>query len=242
MESFCITAILVSRTDFGESDRIVGLLTPERGKITAFARGARKSRRRFAGVLEPCSLIQATVCTSRGSMLTLEDAALLDGFDALRRDLAAISRAAYACELAKNLCAENASSREIFELLLAFLRGQADAEDLMCFELGVLGAAGFRPGLNRCAVCGAQDTDGLRFAPELGGRLCPRCARTRGARISPETLGILAAFQAGHPEAGRDAPSWIRSEARKTLTGYVVHHMGHRLKSYDFMQCIGLEA
>lgn len=241
MERFCTTGILVSRTDYGEADRIVGLLTRDRGRITAFARGARKSRRRFAGVLEPCSLLQATVCTSRGTMLTLEDAALLDGFDALRRDLAAISRAAYACELARDLCTENSSSREIFEILLAFLSGKAGAEELMCFELGVLAAAGFRPGLNRCAVCGTQDTAGLRFDPGLGGRLCPRCARARGALISPETLGILAELQAGRTEAGKNAPSWIRSEARKTLTGYVVHHMGHRLKSYDFMRCIGLE-
>lgn len=242
MERFCCTALLLSRIDFGESDRILTLLTEERGKLSAFARGARKSRRRFAGVLEPFSLIQVSLRSSRGALYQLDEASLLDGFDALRRDLGAMSRAAYACELTRELCRESAAAGEFFSLLRAFLCGSADPVELMRFELGALSLSGLRPSLDYCVMCGTSDGIGVRFDPEHGGRLCERCARSHGVRISKETLGVLAALQTGGAEQGLSAPAWVRAEARAALTGFVVHHMGHRLKSYDFMRQIGLEA
>ena len=242
MEQFRCTALLLSRIDFGESDRILTLLTDERGKLSAFARGARKSRRRFAGVLEPFSLIDVSLKTSHGALHQLEEASLIDGFDGLRRDLGAMSRAAYACELTRELCRENAAAAEFFTLLGAFLAGSADAVELMRFELGALCLSGLRPGLDRCALCGASDGVESRFVPEHGGRLCPRCARSQGRRISNESLGVLAALQRGASEESIAAPAWARAEARAALTGFVVHHMGHPLKSYEFMREIGLEA
>lgn len=241
MERFCCTALLLSRIDFGESDRILTLLTEEKGKLSAFARGARKSRRRFMGVLEPFSLVQVTLRESRGTMHRLDEASLIDGFDTLRHDLGAMSRAAYACELTRELCRENAASCEFFSLLRAFLEGSADPVELMRFELGALSLSGLRPHLDRCVSCGTSDGIESRFDPEHGGRLCARCARSQGIRISNATLGILTALQTGF--AGSvEMPDWVRAEARVALTGFVVHHMGHRLKSYDFMREIGLDA
>lgn len=242
MDSFCTKAILLSRIDFGEADRIVTFLTEDRGRLSAFAKGARRSKRRFAGVLEPGALVQASLKPSRGTLFTLDDAALLDGHGNLRSDLGAMARAAYACELAKELCRENVPGHDLFDLLQAFLCGEAGTDDLMCFELGALGASGVRPGLDRCVVCGADDGVELRFDPGLGGRLCPRCARMHGSRISRETLGVLSALQCGATDAVQNAPAWTRAEAREVLTTYVVHHTGRRLKSYEFMRQIGLEA
>ncbi|MBR2980116.1 MAG: DNA repair protein RecO [Myxococcaceae bacterium] len=242
MERFCCTAILLSRVDFGESDRILTLLTEEKGKLSAFARGARKSRRRFAGVLEPFSLIQVSLRSSRGALHQLDEAALIDGFDGLRRDLGAMARAAYACELTREICRESAASAEFFSLLRAFLGGRADSVELMRFELGALSLSGLRPSLDCCVVCGASGGGEVRFDPEHGGRLCERCARSRGTRIAGESLGVLAALQMGAPEEEVVAPAWVRAEARAALTGFVVHHMGHQLKSYDFMRQIGLDA
>ena len=49
METFDTPAVIVRAVDYGEADRVVTLLTRARGKVSAIARGARKSRRRFAG-------------------------------------------------------------------------------------------------------------------------------------------------------------------------------------------------
>ncbi|HSM92508.1 MAG TPA: DNA repair protein RecO, partial [Anaeromyxobacteraceae bacterium] len=54
-----VEGIVLRVVDYGESDRIVTLLTRERGKVGAYARGARASRRRFPGLLEPFTLLSA---------------------------------------------------------------------------------------------------------------------------------------------------------------------------------------
>ena len=52
-ESLYVTGIVLKQTPFGEYDRIVSLLTREKGKITAFARGARKPGNRLAAATNP---------------------------------------------------------------------------------------------------------------------------------------------------------------------------------------------
>ena len=66
MERFWERALVLSHLDYGDADRLVTLFTAARGKLTAFAAGARKSRRRFAGALEPFTLIQAKLVERRG--------------------------------------------------------------------------------------------------------------------------------------------------------------------------------
>ncbi|HVI73863.1 MAG TPA: DNA repair protein RecO, partial [Anaeromyxobacteraceae bacterium] len=57
-DSLKLTGVVLRTVDYGESDRVVSLLTAERGKVSAFARKARVSRRRFGGALEPFTLLQ----------------------------------------------------------------------------------------------------------------------------------------------------------------------------------------
>ena len=62
-----LRAIVLRTVDYGESDRVVTLLTAERGKLAAFARGARASRRRFGGALEPFTLLAVEARERRGA-------------------------------------------------------------------------------------------------------------------------------------------------------------------------------
>ena len=54
-------ALLLRRVDYAESDLVLSLFTVELGRISALARGARKSRRRFGGVLEPMHTLEVTL-------------------------------------------------------------------------------------------------------------------------------------------------------------------------------------
>src|SRR5262249_37282659 len=59
MERWEDEALVLGTLDYGDADRMVTLLTRSGGKLTAFAAGARKSRRRFAGALEPGTVLRA---------------------------------------------------------------------------------------------------------------------------------------------------------------------------------------
>lgn len=66
-ESLYVTGIVLKQTPFGEYDRIVSLLTREKGKITAFARGARKPGNRLAAATNPFAF--GTFASMRGEHL-----------------------------------------------------------------------------------------------------------------------------------------------------------------------------
>ena len=66
-------------------------LTRERGKLSAFARGARASRRRFAGVLEPFHLLSAEIAERGGDLWSLESASVEEAFGEVRGDLLRIA-------------------------------------------------------------------------------------------------------------------------------------------------------
>ncbi len=117
-----LTAIVLRTVDYGESDRVVTLLSRERGKVSAFARGARASRKRFGGALEPFTLLTAEVRVRGGSeLLGLDSTHVLRGHGGIRGDLARIACAAYAAELARELVRDHEPHEELFELLVGYL-------------------------------------------------------------------------------------------------------------------------
>ncbi|MGD2024091.1 MAG: recombination protein O N-terminal domain-containing protein, partial [Desulfobacterales bacterium] len=65
MSVFSTPAILLRRLDYGDFDLILTFLSLQRGKISLIAKSAKKSKKRFAGVLELFSLIDIVVSTGK---------------------------------------------------------------------------------------------------------------------------------------------------------------------------------
>ncbi len=242
-----LRAVVLRSVDYGESDRVVALLTRERGKVSAFARGARASRRRFGGALEPFTLLAAEARERPGSeMLGLEDVSVERGFGGIRGDLARIACASYAAELARELVRDHEPHEDLFDLLVEYLGaldvGSARPGALRAFELGALRATGFMPRLDACARCGGPlgAAGLLRFDPAAGGALCAACApssATGWTPLSPRTVEVLLRLQSGGLAAGEAeqlAPPAGR-EARDALSRFVEHLLGKRLASRKFL-------
>lgn len=244
-----VEGIVLRVVDYGESDRIVTLLTRERGKVGAFARGARASRRRFPGLLEPFTLLAAELTDRRGDLLGLESASALRAHGGIRSELARIAVAGYAVELASELVRDAEPHPELFELLAAFLGALDGAPPrpatLRAFELGALAAAGFMPRLDGCARCGEPLPDRpVRLDPSHGGLLCARCEPPGGGglpSLAPATVATLLRLQAGGLAAAAAEPLAppAGKEAREALTRFVEHLLGRRLASRKFLDEVG---
>lgn len=249
MDRVKLTGVVLRAVDYGESDRVVTLLTAERGKVSAFARGARASRRRFGGALEPFTLLSAEARERAGSdLLGLDSVSVLRGHGAIRGDLGRIACAGYAAELARELVRDHERHEELLAMLVAYLAaldaGPARPAALRAFELGALRAAGLMPRLDGCARCGADVGAGpVRFDAGQGGALCAGCARAAAGTV-PLSAGTLAALlrlqEGGLAAAGAEAlaPPAGR-EAREALTAFVEHHLGRRLAARRFLDEVG---
>ncbi len=246
-----LTAIVLRTVDTGESDRVVTLLSRERGKVAAFARGARASRRRFGGALEPFTLVAAEVRERPGAeLLGLDSVTALEAFGGIRGDLARIACAAYAAELARDLVRDHEPHDELFDLLAAYLGAldgaQARPAGLRAFELGALRAAGLLPRLDACARCGGALPAGraVRFDPAHGGALCAGCgplASPAAPSLSPGAVAALVRLAEGGLAASVAEPLAppLGREARDALGAFVEHHLGHRLQARRFLDEIG---
>src|SRR5512145_2747991 len=114
-------AIILRHLDYGEADRIVTFLTPGHGRLKGFARGARKSRKRFGAALEPFAKVRLHWSSRGGELLGLREAELLDLHVGLRSDLDAIALASYACELVEQLLGDAHGHPGAYVLLAALL-------------------------------------------------------------------------------------------------------------------------
>jgi DNA repair protein RecO (recombination protein O) len=241
-------AIVLRVVNYGESDRIVTLFSRDTGRLSALARGARKSQRRFAGGLSLCAVGTAALRERPGAELaTLERFDASESHATLGSDLGRLAHAAYAAELVSKLCAPHQAEPAVFDWLAEFLRlldgDGASAERLRVFEIGLLSGLGFAPVLDTCAACGGDRFSGrapaevsFRWDPDRGGAVCTACARG-GRPLLPavrEALIRLARTALADAAAQPLAPD-VNRDCREALFEIISHHVSGPLKSVEFI-------
>jgi len=253
-----LEAIVLRSIAYGESDAVVHLLVRGRGRISAFARAARSSRKRFGGALEPFQRVEALLAEGP-ELWALREARVIDAHPRLREDLHRIAHAGYATELIHDLTRAGQPADSLFALLDEFLSrleaGAATSARLRALELGALEGAGLAPELSACARCGSEVVPGrAAFDPDAGGLLCTRCtpgthplALSHPARAALTQLqpGGLASADAPVSADGSGRPADVRSfedacaQAGRPLRLFLQHHVGHALRSAEFLLQVG---
>jgi DNA repair protein RecO (recombination protein O) len=244
MERFEDQAIVLSSVDFGEADRIVTFFTRGHGRLSAFAAGARKSKRRFAGALEAGTHLKARLVSTRGDTVRLDGVDVIRSFHRLRDDLSRIARALYCLELCRELSRDGQPNEPLFDALSQYLglleEKKAGPTSLLKFELDALQYTGFMPRFSPCALCGGETGDRPRFDPQHGGVVCHACSlRVPGAVAArPDVIDALARLQAGERKPMEPE---LRARGRELLNLFIAHHLGRKLKSVDFMEQVGTD-
>lgn len=238
-------ALVLRVVEFGESDVVLHLLTPATARLTAIAKGAKRSHKRFSGAIDLMNRIRIRAERRRPqSMARLEQARLVDAFPALRRDPRRFALGSYLVELVGRLAPEGAGgaeARSLFETTLAVLRAVAerapDGRLRVLLELRLLDALGLRPELRRCVRCGRDPGSQARidFHVGEGGPLCGECSAVADALVTVH-LGTLRALDRSLalPLAHLERLSLSASalaEARVLLARFLRFHVGLELRS-----------
>lgn len=120
-EYIIVTGIILKQSPVGEYDRHISLLTKERGKISAFARGARRPGSRLSAAAAPFSFGKFKLYEGR-SFYTLAEADIQNYFEELRTDYEGACYGMYFAEVADYYTRENNDEREMMKLLYQSLR------------------------------------------------------------------------------------------------------------------------
>jgi len=120
-EFICVTGMILKQTPIGEYDRRICLLTKEKGKISAFARGARRPGNRLAAATNPFSFGTFKLYAGRDSY-TVSEAEIQNYFPELMADYIGAYYGMYFAEVADYYTRENNDEREMLKLLYQSMR------------------------------------------------------------------------------------------------------------------------
>lgn len=170
MKRVVAKAIVLRRTDYGESDRVVNVLTFDQGKITLFAKGVRKPKSKLAGGIELFSVNDITYIPGKSDMVTLVSSRVLEYFGHIVHYYDK-TMTAYRFLKAVDRITESTAGEQYFEYLRELLAGLND-ESLEINKLTVwaytrlLAIVGSLPNL-------LTDVQGSRLSPDTNYQFSP---------------------------------------------------------------------
>jgi DNA repair protein RecO (recombination protein O) len=237
-------AIVLSRFDFGEADRILTLITPGSGKLKAIAKGIRRPTSRIGGSLEPFAELNVALARGR-TFEVVTQVSVGHAWLNLRDSLESAATAWYLAELADRSLEERHAAEPIYTLLKHAYglldAGMAPGRVARWYEMHLADELGVRPEVDRCAECdrmlGADER--YRWWPPAGGVVCERCPGPSHqlAGLSLDGLKLLKAYQRQDIEAIaalRLAESTER-EVEAAMRDFIRHALEREARSLAFL-------
>jgi DNA repair protein RecO (recombination protein O) len=246
-ESHKTSGFVLRCLNYGESDLIVTFFSHDFGKLKGIAKGAKKSKKRFANVFEPFSLTNIIFTRkNRDTLAFIESCDIIDHYHTIRQDLEKTLIASYFIDLTDHFSPEGKKNEKVFQLLQNFLvmLGREKSSDAIVrfFEMRLLKLTGFEPALDHCIKCKSPVTNGnsYYFHAAEGGIQCSVCARPEryDQAISAGTVRTLL--------LGKDMDidkiklvalsDSLAMESRNILIGFISYVLGLEVKSLKIME------
>ncbi len=200
--------IILRVSDYGESDKLVTFFSPDIGKATGIAKGAKRSKKRFSNKLELFSQLRLMYNQGRRSrLLFLSEADLLNSFLSLRQHYTRYVVAVQLCELVLRFTQEYDSDPQIFLLLHWALnsldQAKAPLQISALFQLKLLSITGYQPEFEKCYICQVKIQPRKQFTLHSanGALICNNCYNNREKKggaapfLSIQTLKFLKKAQ-----------------------------------------------
>jgi len=236
MPSYRAEAIVLRTHKLGEADRIITLLTRERGKVRAVAKGVRRTKSKFGARLEPFSRVDLLVFEGKSlDIITQAESLNAYGQD-LALDYSLWTAGQTMLETADRLTPEDSISAESqYLLLVGALRTLVSGEHaanlvLDAFLLRALSMAGYSPTLNACVVCGVAGTQPF-FHVATGGALCVEHRVPGSVAPRPESFDLMQALITGDWEVADASIGKDQNEVSGLVAAYVQWHLERGLRS-----------
>lgn len=197
-----VEAIVMSRRDFGEADRLLTALTRSEGKIKIVARGARKIKSKLASAIEPFSIGKYFVAEGK-SFYILAGAECESQNLKISNDIELYKDVSYIFEILEMVTTEGQKDEKIFFLtkeLLSSIYKESESKRQIAiryFEYKILEYSGFKPEYAKCISCREKLQPQKFFIGNFEGVYCQKCKKS-GQKISLDTIKLLRVFAEGN--------------------------------------------
>lgn len=249
-ETIAVTGMVLSAMPIGEYDKRIVLLTREKGKIHAFARGAKRPKSPLLAGTSPFAFGTFHIFENRTSN-ALERVEITQYFRELAEDFEAAYYAMYFCELADYYTVEYLEAASVLKLLYRTLqvlsKGKIPKELVRyIFELKMLQLNGERPEVSVCSRCGRKIVQGFFSLPDQG-LVCEACSRLSGGnfKIEDSTVYTLQYIFATPIEGLYSflVSKEVLADLRRISRKHFLPGLDRKIKSLEILEeCIKLSA
>lgn len=228
----------------GEYDKRLVLLSKERGRISAFAKGARKQNSVLLACSQPFCFGEFFIYEGRTAN-TIVSAEIKNYFLPLRENLTLLSYASYFCEVAGYFSSENNDELRLLKLLyqtLNILSKEKMEAGLIrtVFELRAITINGEGPQVFECVCCGANATE-YAFSAEKGGLVCAECKESKAKRkLLTSTIYAMQYIVSSEIEKlyHFTVTKEVSEELYRVVTDYYKYRVGFHFKSLEFISLL----
>ncbi len=233
-------AVVLRTHQLGEADRIVTVLTRQRGKVRAVAKGVRRTKSRFGARLEPFMVVDLQCYEGRSLDTVTQAETLAPHGEVISRDYASFTAATAVVETCDRLTEEREPSTQQYLLVAgalgALVAGEHDAGLVLdAYLLRALAVAGWAPSFSDCAKCGAPGPH-RSFDIATGGVVCAVC-RPRGSVVpQPGTLALLAALLSGAWSVADASTPAERREGSGLVAAFLQWHVERGVRSLRLVE------
>ena len=189
-----VEGIVINEKAYGETSKIINVITKEYGIIGIIAKGARTLKTEFRVSTAKLSYAYFNIIYKEGKLSTLVSADIINPFKSIIKDINKISYAVYILELSEQVVKQ--TNQNIFDLMLSGLIKINEGYDpliiMNIIELKYLDYLGVMPVLDRCSVCGSTNNI-VTLSSDKGGYVCKNCYSTEKI-ISEKAIKLIRLF------------------------------------------------
>lgn len=233
-------ALVLAVHNWGEADKMVTLLTRQRGKVRAAAFGCRRPKSPLAAGMQMFSHVEVKLQEGQ-KVDTVRQCTLLHRYKKLSEDLGAMAYGSFVAELVGEFLPEHAAEQRIFDLLLeVFVAFETRNPRITALAAAwqLLGCFGLQLRLGKCVHCGREISGDAFLHAGEGGVLCSECRVPNARELTGEGRAFLQSLLAldwQHAEGIRVQRENLLM-AEQVLLTYLQEMLGKPLRSLEFLR------
>ncbi|MDO4943091.1 MAG: DNA repair protein RecO [Lachnospiraceae bacterium] len=236
-----VTGMILSAGSVGDYDMRIVILTKERGRISSFARGAKRLNNPFGAICQPFTFGEFILYEGR-TAYNLKNAKVMNYFSRLKQDLELIYYGSYFCEFASYLTRENSDELHILKLLYQTMRILEKGTIPLVlvrsiYEIKLLAFYGYGMESFRCIRCGSKENLNY-FNSRAGGALCSRCAQSEKSLLLGESTLYTIQYIISSPVEKLftfTVSSQVMRQLKEICSDFIHEYIDYKFKSLDFL-------
>lgn len=240
MEIKKIEGFILGSTSYGESSKILNILTKEYGIIGVMSKGCKTHKSKLKLVSENFTYAHFYMYYKEGKLSTLIGADIINYFFNIKKSIVKISFLAYISELTKNVY-KHTEDKEIYNLFISSILKIEDNFNPLCIcnilEAKLLDYLGVSLNLDGCVVCGSKNI--ITISYQKGGYVCNKC-RNNEKLLDEKVLKTLRLYY--YVDINKisklEISEEVVNEIDKFLAIYYDNYTGLYIKSKKFLSSI----